>query len=87
MYRSENHPKPPVTMAKNLLPQAPRYIETQTYIASSNHAGELAAAMAYQPQASGYRLGARMTRVQNALDDVAASGLNTSSQTSLSCHI
>lgn len=60
--------KPSVAMTSNFPPSEPRHVEVSAYIKTKNDAGDLAAALMYQPTASKDRLATRMASVEGEVD-------------------
>lgn len=65
---SEMPQKPLMAMPNNPPPYKPRHVEVLAYINTKNDAGDLAAAMMYQPTASRDRLATRMASVEGDID-------------------
>lgn len=69
---SENRQEPSLSIAKPLPRATSRQAKVRSYIENKSDAGDLAAAMVYQPEASGERNAARAARVQEALNKASA---------------
>lgn len=65
---SEIPQKPSVAMTRNLQSSQTLHAGVLAYIKTKNDGGDLAAAMMYQPSASGDRLATRMATVEGEVD-------------------
>ncbi|ETS82888.1 hypothetical protein PFICI_04764 [Pestalotiopsis fici W106-1] len=66
---SENPRKPQVVITKNLPPSATRDTITRTYLKTKYDAGDISAALAYDPEGSENRISAREAGVKIAVDE------------------